>query len=262
LENFDELAKTLKEVRVASGKSQAEFAKMIGVPQTTWSGYERGDTRPKLALLIALEAQGYSIPGFTSPLHDRIESGAPSEDEAREKIGYVRNLPDMDIDDISQVVSEHWRQVKKVAGGHPVPLHSRDDFADGSGFEVPLLHQKLSAGNGMHLPEADEADAFVKVPAHLKRYGKNLAALTVEGDSMYPTLDRGDLVICDSCGWSGEGIYALRMNGEGFVKRVTHDPGKIVVISDNPKYPIREYKEDVEGFEIIGRVHCAIKNLE
>jgi phage repressor protein C with HTH and peptisase S24 domain len=114
----------------------------------------------------------------------------------------------------------------------------------------------------MHLPEKDAADAFVKVPAHLKRFGKQLAALTVEGDSMYPTLDRGDLVICDSCGWSGEGIYALRMNSEGFVKRVTHDPGKLLIISDNPKYPIREYKEDIEDFEIIGRVHCAIKNLE
>jgi phage repressor protein C with HTH and peptisase S24 domain len=52
------------------------------------------------------------------------------------------------------------------------------------------------------------------------------------------------------------------MSGEGFVKRVTRDPGKIVIISDNPKYPIREYNEDVSDFEIIGRVHCAIKNLE
>jgi phage repressor protein C with HTH and peptisase S24 domain/DNA-binding XRE family transcriptional regulator len=262
LENVYDLARTLREIRLTTGKNQAEFAKMLGVPQTTWSGYERGDTRPKLALLIALETMGYSIPGFTSPVRDMIESGKISEEEAREKIDFAQTQPDMDIDDLAKAVDEHWHQVKKVAEGHPVPLYSEDDFADGGGFEVPLLHQKLSAGKGMQLPENDEADAFVRVPSHLKRYGKNLAALTVEGDSMYPTLDRGDLVICDSCGWSGEGVYALRMGGDGFVKRITRDPGKIIIISDNPKYPIREYKENIEDFEIIGRVHCAIKNLE
>jgi transcriptional regulator with XRE-family HTH domain len=263
LKDFFDLAKYLKELRLSSGKNQSEFAKMLGIAQTTWSAYERGDTRPKLALLIALETMGYSVPGFTPPLREMIESGKISEEEAREKIGFAQTLPpDMDIDDISKAADEHWRQVKKAAGGHPVPLYSEDDFADGGGFEIPVLHQKLSAGRGVQLPENDEADAFVRVPAHLKRYGKNLAALIVEGDSMYPTLDRGDLVVCDSCGWSGEGVYALRMNGDGLVKRITRDPGKIIVISDNPKYPIREYKDDIEDFEIIGRVHCAVKNLE
>jgi transcriptional regulator with XRE-family HTH domain len=117
LENINEIAKALKEVRIVSGKNQADFAKMLGVPQTTWSGYERGDFRPKLALLIALEAMGYAVPGLTSPVRDMIENEEISEEEAREKISYAQNLPDMDIDDISEAVSEHWWQVKKVAGG-------------------------------------------------------------------------------------------------------------------------------------------------
>jgi len=79
---------------------------------------------------------------------------------------------------------------------------------------------------------------------------------------MYPTLERGDMVVCDSCGWSGEGIYALRMGGDGFVKRLTKAPGKLVIISDNPKYPPREEPEESQDYEIIGRVHCAIKNME
>jgi phage repressor protein C with HTH and peptisase S24 domain/DNA-binding XRE family transcriptional regulator len=285
LENIFDLAKSLKELRLSSGKSQSEFAKMLGISQTAWSAYERGDTRPRLPLLIALEAQGYKIEGFTTDAFQSIKGrtlGAvdPSmksrslgadldamnvtEEEAEWKLARAADFPpDMEVTgELSQKIDEHWRQVKKVAGGHPVPLYSKDDFADRGGFEVPVLHQKLSAGTGSPLPENDEAEAFVRVPARLKRYGKNLAALTVEGDSMYPTLDRGDLVICDSCGWSGEGVYALRMSGEGFVKRITRDPGKIIIISDNPKYPIREYKDDVADFEIIGRVHCAIKNLE
>jgi phage repressor protein C with HTH and peptisase S24 domain len=70
------------------------------------------------------------------------------------------------------------------------------------------------------------------------------------------------MVVCDSGGWSGEGIYAVRMGGSGFVKRITKAPGKIVIISDNPKYPAREEPEESEDIKIIGRVHCAITKVE
>ena len=268
---MQDLAKYLRSMRKELGKSQQEMADYLGMPQRTWANYESGKTEPKANVLFTLAEKGISIPGINSVVAVMPKSELSSEVlEARRMYKSSLSMPQvpdspppkMDIDDFSNAVDAHWREVKKVTEGRPVPLYSKDDFADEGGFEVPLLNQNLSAGNGSYLPEKDEADAFVRVPAHLKRYGKNLAALTVEGDSMYPTLDRGDLVICDSYGWSGEGIYALRMSGAGFVKRITRDPGKIVIISDNPKYPIREYKEGIEDFEIIGRVHCAIKNLE
>jgi len=142
-----------------------------------------------------------------------------------------------------------------------LPVYSESELPEGS-FVVPLLDQRLSAGSGSYLPESDETTALVHVPAYLSRFGKNIKALAVDGDSMYPTLSRGDMVVCDSCGWSGEGIYALRISGEGFVKRLTKAPGKLVIISDNPKYPLREEPEESEDIQIIGRVHCAIKELE
>jgi phage repressor protein C with HTH and peptisase S24 domain len=151
------------------------------------------------------------------------------------------------------------------SGFKRIPVYSKSELPEGS-FIVPLLDQRLSAGNGSYLPEEDIATALIRVPAYLSRFGNKIAALTVEGDSMYPTLSRGDIVVCDSCGWSGEGVYGLRMNGEGFVKRLTQKPGKLVIISDNPKY--ESYEEDYEesegcqDIEIIGRVHCALKEME
>jgi phage repressor protein C with HTH and peptisase S24 domain len=63
-------------------------------------------------------------------------------------------------------------------------------------------------------------------------------------------------------GWSGEGIYGLRIGDSGFVKRITKAPGKVIIISDNPKYPIREEPEKSEDFHLIGRVYCAITKVE
>jgi phage repressor protein C with HTH and peptisase S24 domain len=52
------------------------------------------------------------------------------------------------------------------------------------------------------------------------------------------------------------------MSGTRFVKRITKRPGKLVIISDNPKYPPQEESEENEDIEIIGRVHCAITKIE
>jgi phage repressor protein C with HTH and peptisase S24 domain len=142
-----------------------------------------------------------------------------------------------------------------------LPVYRTSELPEGA-FVVPLLDQRLSAGLGSYLPEEDKAKALIHVPAYLSHYGDKIAALTVDGDSMYPTLHRGDMVVCDSLGWSGEGIYALRMGGAGYVKRLTRRPGKIVIISDNIKYPPQEEPEESEDIEIIGRVHCAITKIE
>jgi len=142
-----------------------------------------------------------------------------------------------------------------------LPVYSESDLPEGA-FVVPLLDQHLSAGKGLDLQSDDVSIVLVRVPAYLSKYGNKISALTVDGDSMYPTLHRGDMVVCDSCGWSGEGIYALRMSGSGFVKRITKKPGKIVIISDNPKYPPQEEPEESQDIQLIGRVHCAITKVE
>jgi phage repressor protein C with HTH and peptisase S24 domain len=144
---------------------------------------------------------------------------------------------------------------------NPISIFSVSELPE-KAFLVPLLDQKLSAGSGNDLPEDDVEKGLIPVPSYLSKYGKAIKALTVEGDSMYPTLHRGDMVVCDSCGWSGEGVYAVRMNGKGFVKRVTQKPGKVVLLSDNPKYPPLEEPEESQDIEIVGRVHCAITKVD
>ena len=59
---MENIAEKLRQIRLDSGLSQAEFAKKIGVSQRSWSAYESGETRPKTPTLLALSSMGYDIP--------------------------------------------------------------------------------------------------------------------------------------------------------------------------------------------------------
>lgn len=134
--------------------------------------------------------------------------------------------------------------------------------ADNDKFFVPVLNQKLSAGYGRYLQEEPKIIGYMEVPRYLKQYGERLGLLYVDGDSMEPTLRRGDLVLCDSCGYSGEGLYAIIRDGDGYVKRVYKDSGKFIIKSDNPMYPTKEEPQESENLGIVGRVHYVIKHID
>lgn len=133
---------------------------------------------------------------------------------------------------------------------------------DDGKFFVPVLDQKLSAGHGQMLPDETEIKGFMEVPKYLRHYGDKLAVLYVDGDSMEPTLRRGDLVLCDSCGYDGEGLYAVQYDGDGFVKRVFKQGGKFIIKSDNPLYPQMEEPIGSDAIAIVGRVHAVIKRYD
>lgn len=133
---------------------------------------------------------------------------------------------------------------------------------DNDKFFVPVLNQKLSAGYGQYLQDEPKIIGYMEVPRYLKQYGEKLGLLYVDGDSMEPTLRRGDLVLCDSCGYSGEGLYAIIRDGDGYVKRVYKDSGKFIIKSDNPMYPTKEEPQESQNLGIVGRVHYVIKHID
>lgn len=131
-----------------------------------------------------------------------------------------------------------------------------------SSFIVPLLDQCLSAGGGCTPQEEDVVTGFISVPAEMRRFGRDLAALTVKGDSMEPTFSDGSLVLCDSSGYDGqEGVYAIRYDGNCYIKRLVRKPGKIIVHSDNPIYEEWEVPLGDATFDVIGRVWYEFKRV-
>lgn len=127
---------------------------------------------------------------------------------------------------------------------------------EGGGFFIPVMEQELSAGPGALVPDDDVERGFLEIPKRLSKiYGKELGVFYVKGDSMEPTLHNGDLAVCSTSGWdSGEGIYAIRLNGMGYVKRIQVGGGKILIKSDNPKYDTIEEPIGSDNLQIVGKI--------
>ena len=236
---MEDLSQKLLEFRKKLNISQAKMGELLDIPQRTWANYELGRSNPKVNVLIALEKLGFQYKIPTIGAAEQIERAMErAQEQVREQL------------QISQPLD---RSRPQEIEGKLIKYGTETSVPDG-GFVIPLLDQKLSAGFGAFLPDNDTPVAYIAVPRQLRRFGEKLAALYVDGDSMEPTYFRGDMIICDSLGWDGEGVYAIQMDGSGFVKRLSRKPGKLVVISDNPRYEPYEVPLDTDDIRIIGKV--------
>lgn len=234
-----------KEIRISNELSQKEFAEKLGTSQGVISDIEHGRKGISRNVLLALGTE-FNI-NATWVLTGEGDMFLPRQISAFK-------TAEQTINSVNEALIKNAESIDETITP-PQELNQND-------FVVPILDQSLSAGKGQPLPDDDNPIGYIAVPKELKRYGNKLAAIYVNGDSMEPTLQRGDLVVCDSCGWDGDGIYALRMDGCGYVKRLARKPGKLVVISDNPKYETWEEPTESEAVSIIGRVHYTLKHVD
>lgn len=125
---------------------------------------------------------------------------------------------------------------------------------------VPRYDVRASAGNGTlihselivdHLAFREEWVTQMGLSSH------KLALITVQGDSMEPTLRANDLVLIDlRNGDIFDGIYAIQHKGHLLVKRIQSKlDGTVIVKSDNPMYESEILKSGyAENFIVVGRV--------
>ncbi|MDR0487664.1 MAG: S24 family peptidase [Treponema sp.] len=170
-----------------------------------------------------------------------------NEKAFREKAEYVTSLPDTPAD--GTIENPQKEALVVVDGGVE------------QGVLIPVIGQGVSAGFGFDYEEG-EILRYVKVPAWLSRDGHNLIAVPVFGESMEPTLSRGNLAICDLGGFKDDGVYVLRDEDRGlmFCKRLVWSPGGWTIVSDNPRY--EPMKVEDRAIEVVARVIAAIKEVK
>ncbi|MBF0462674.1 MAG: helix-turn-helix transcriptional regulator [Magnetococcales bacterium] len=134
---------------------------------------------------------------------------------------------------------------------------------------IPRFRAEASMGSGVECHAEDEIIghlAFKNVWLQKRRLNpKFLTIVDAVGDSMYPTINDGDVLLVDLRQKEpiDNRIFVIRMNQQLYAKRLQCRPGsKLVVHSDNPHSPAFDVDSaENDGLDIIGRVVWAGKDL-
>ncbi|MEI7456584.1 MAG: S24 family peptidase [Nitrosomonadales bacterium] len=127
---------------------------------------------------------------------------------------------------------------------------------------VPRYEVQASAGHGslVHSEQIVDYLAFKAdwVRNTLGVSQKDLALISVKGDSMEPVLSNEDLILVDmrkNC-VEDNAIYVLQLNEALLVKRIQHKlDGSLHVMSDNPRYQAEIVSADrAADLNVLGRV--------
>lgn len=234
---------------IRGSRTQAAFAKVLGIHKNSLGNYERGDRTPDADCLKALALQGVSVhwiltghgPKYMAPQQSRAQHYLMEEAAAQD--------PDR--------VGE--------AGSRPY----RSQLADFD--QVPLYDIRAAAGGGAIVQEEEPVSMLAFRRDWLRRElgaaSQDLAALEAEGESMVPTITPGDVLLVDlrDTGPSRDGIYVLRLDDALVVKRVQRLPGKRLILkSEHPAYePFELDQADMEnnGAAVVGRVVWAGRRM-
>lgn len=132
----------------------------------------------------------------------------------------------------------------------------------GSFRQIGVYDIEVGAGDGTAVVVSQEQPMFeIGFPADMLRELTNaknseLAVLKVRGDSMFPTLSNGDMVLVDTTkrNLNYDGIFVLRYDDVLRVKRLDLNlaTSKMIVKSDNAAY--EAFEVPAEDLNVIGRV--------
>lgn len=145
-------------------------------------------------------------------------------------------------------------------GGVPVRVDRDDPMPTGAAL-VSVFDVQASAGPGAVVDDYEAVTHSLAFPPDYlckltRSHPRNLAIISVKGDSMDPTLRDDDIVMLDmsKTNLSYDGLFVLRFGDALHVKRVARcpEPGHITIVSDNPRVPPQNYPLD--EITVIGKV--------
>lgn len=222
----EDIAKIIKESRVAAGLTQFQVADALGRPQNTISAWEMGRAQPDANTLFELfRVLGRSVDeafGFT------VQSFAVTTNE-REHIKKYRALDGHGKEMVDLVLG---KEIERVEDESRQRLQAGENGRDENVFRIPFRCsiQSASAGTGTYLgPESFETIYVQDTPmTRQASFG-----VPVSGDSMEPKYHDGDILAVEGAEEINVGeIGVFTIDGEGYVKKL----GEGELISLNKDY--------------------------
>ncbi|HFU3722119.1 TPA: helix-turn-helix domain-containing protein [Streptococcus suis] len=210
----------LKQKREELGLEQQELAELIGVSKQAYFKWEKGLSKPTKANIAKLEKvlkvpEGYLSEDEISSLYKQLTE--PNQEKA---ITYVRDL-----------VSS--QKVISIA-------EKRSEYR---------VYEKLSAGIG--------ASVYGDLDYDVVYYNEELPhdfASWVEGNSMEPTYQNGEVALIRETGFDYDGaVYAVVWDSQTYIKKVYREKEGLRLVSINKDYPDKFAPFD-ENPRVIGKI--------
>lgn len=150
--------------------------------------------------------------------------------------------------------------VDNLLGNTPEPSNIRAVITDGI-YNIPVF-ESVSAGFGSYASEyvMDYIPVIIKNPSDVD----NTIAIKVSGDSMYPKIEDGDIIVVrrQTSVDSGDIGVVLLDGEEGLVKQIVYGPTWIELQSINEKYPVQRFDgAEVMRLRVVGKVTQIVKIL-
>lgn len=265
----DAFRQRVRDAIQAGGKSGV-MSKKTGIPVDTLNKYVSLRSTPSainalkiaealglsLEQLVSQDVANTSVTGFAeeqAPFTD-IEAHKPSTKPADE-VDNATVLKKLDF-----VVEQLTKMAAEKVEQKPAPV-----IPPRAPATVTYLPFRASAGGGSVVLEDSpgfqlDFDELSQKILGMRR--KNMRLIEIDGDSMLPTFQSGDIVVADMSYPRGESmpdngeIYVIAKEGELLVKRALWaDGGVLQWTSDNPDYaPINVSGPDLNHVKIVGRV--------
>lgn len=237
------LGQRLKDARNDAKISQKELANRLTMDYSTLNKYENDRRVPDAVLLARISEFLNCDPGWLLTGKGEMHT-TEREGESR------RPFPD------EEAPAEYRR-------GDPRIIDIADEFELIRRYDI-----NAAAGAGTYIEEGEFLHYLAFRRDWLREMDldpRHLAAIGVTGESMEPTLRRGDVVLVDYSvrRFQGDAIYVLNLNGLFMVKRLRRQvDGTLKITSDNPAFePLTLADDQAELARLVGQVVWIGKRL-
>lgn len=258
---METLGQRIKFARTISKLKQHEVAAHFGIDRVNISQWESDTTKPEIEKIPVLAALLGTSTGW---LIDGRGIGPVAPSERPKKASLVKSY-DPDGPDAPEHDDRMSMGSETGFNGAPEGSSPQIDITAGMGAGgLSITNEGVPGKHGMTFSAESVKDYWKLPPAILVTLGlaaQDIAIFPVQGDSMQPTLDEGDVVFIDTRHRrpSPDGLYAIVDEIGGLaIKRleISSDPGAedalVSVISDNPRHKTKIWR--AADLYIVGRV--------
>lgn len=201
------------------------------------------DRREELGL--TLEAVGIAV-GVSKSTVKKWENGLISNMK-RDKIAQLANV--LKLNPVSFIMEEE-------------PIEPNAEIMPAQNIYMIPVFESVSAGFGAY----SNSDVIDYMPLYIQNPSDvpDMLCIKVEGDSMYPKIENGDMVVVRKQSSVDSGQIAVIMidNEEGLVKKVNYGSDYIELQSINPEYQSRVFKgKEMQRLTVVGAVKQIVKYI-